>query len=121
MSVGDFIKSVARSRGTSAAKIERELGFSNGYIGTVRDSHFPYDRLVRIAEHLGVSPEYLWSHGDSVANTSSEPALSDDESALLMSFRRLDKFDRCNVAGYINGLLASEKYIKTSAASSETA
>ena len=56
-----------------------------------------------------------------VAEGVTNGALSDDESALLMSFRRLDKFDRCNVAGYINGLLASEKYIKTSAASSETA
>ena len=121
MTVGDFIKSVARSKGTSAAKIERELGFSNGYIGTVRDSHFPYDRLLKIAEHLDVSPEYLWSCGSSAFNTFSGPALSDEESDLLVSFRRLDEYDRGKVSGYIDGLLASAKYIKTSTPASETA
>ena len=121
MSVGDFIKSVARSKGTSAAKIERDLGFSNGYIGTVRDSHFPYDRLLKIAKHLDVSPEYLWSCGNSAANTFSGPALSDDEADLLISFRGLDEYDRGKVAGFIEGLLDSSKYTKSGEASAETA
>ena len=35
MTVGDFIKTIAKEKGTSAAKIERDLGFSNGYIGNL--------------------------------------------------------------------------------------
>lgn len=113
MTVGDFIKSVAKEKGTSAAKIERELGFSNGYIGTVRDSSFPYARLLMIAEHLDVSPEYLWSHGASVSNSFSGPSLSDTESSLLLNFRKLDSIDQGMVLGYIARLLENEKYIKT--------
>ena len=60
MTVGDFIKTIAKEKGTSAAKIERDLGFSNGYIGTSRDSSFPYERLVKLADYLDVSPEALF-------------------------------------------------------------
>ena len=112
MTVGEFIKTVAKNKGTSAAKIERDLGFSNGYIGTSKDASFPYTRLLMIAEYLGVSPEYLWSRGESASNTFSGPALSDDESALLIQFRKLDSSDRQRLVGYIDGLLAGDKYKK---------
>ena len=112
MTVGDFIKTIAKEKGTSAAKIERDLGFSNGYIGTSRDSSFPYERLVKIAEYLDVSPEYLWSRGESASNSFSGPALSDDESALLIAFRQLDEYDRGQAIGIIKGLLLSDKYKK---------
>lgn len=112
MTVGDFIKTIAKEKGTSAAKIERDLGFSNGYIGTSRDSSFPYERLVKIAEYLDVSPEYLWSRGESASNSFSGPVLSDDESALLIAFRQLDEYDRGQALGIIKGLLLSDKYKK---------
>ena len=112
MAVGEFIKSVAKDKGTSAAKIERELGFSNGYIGTVRDSSFPYDRLLKIAKHLDVSPDYLWNCGDSASNSFSGPVLSDEESALLVAYRNLDISDRNKLSGYIDALSDSDKYKK---------
>lgn len=113
MTVGEFIKTVAKDKGTSAAKIERELGFSNGYIGTVRDGSFPYDRLLKIAKHLDVSPEYLWTRGESASNSFSGPVLSDDEATLLLLFRKLDGLDQGKLLGYIEGLTSNEKYIKT--------
>ena len=112
MTVGDFIKTIAKEKGTSAAKIERDLGFSNGYIGTSRDSSFPYERLVKIAEYLDVSPEYLWSRGESASNSLCCPVLSDDESALLIAFRQLDEYDRGQALGIIKGLLLTDKYKK---------
>ena len=116
MTVGDFIKTIAKEKGTSAAKIERDLGFSNGYIGTSRDSSFPYERLVKIAEYLDVSPEYLWSRGESASNSFYGPVLSDDESALLIAFRQLDEYDRGQALGIIKGLLLSDKYKKAESA-----
>lgn len=122
MTVGEFIKSLAREKGTSAAKIERDLGFSNGYIGGRRGRSFPYDRLVKIAEYLDVSPEYLETCGESISNTFSGPRLSDQESSLLISFRKLDAIDQGRALGYIDALLINEKYIKTGIpAGSETA
>lgn len=114
MTVGEFIKSYARQNGTSAAKIERDLGFSNGYIGSVNDSSFPHERLVAIAEYLDVSPDFLWNLGESISNSFSGPSLSDMESFLLLQFRKLDPTDCGRVVGFIEGLLANDKYKKAS-------
>lgn len=42
------------------AKLERELGFSNGYIGQLKKD-LPADRLMKIANYLNVTPEFLMS------------------------------------------------------------
>ena len=39
--------------------MERDLGYSNGYIGQLRKGTFPNDRLKEIAEYLEVSIDYL--------------------------------------------------------------
>ena len=111
MTVGEFIKNFAKEKGTSAARIERELGFSNGYIGNVRNESLPYIRLLMIAEHLGVSPDYLWTCGRS-SSDSSGSAISDFESSLISLFRNLSPIDQGKVYGYINGLLSSSMYEK---------
>lgn len=106
MTVGEFIKSFAKENGTSAAKIERDLGFSNGYIGSVRNESLTYTRLLMIADYLDVSPDFLWSCGES-SSAPSPPALSNLESSLLSLFRRLGPVDQGKVYGYINGLLSA--------------
>lgn len=112
MTIGDYIKVLAKQKGTSAAKIERELGFANGYISTSRDSSLPYARLLQIAKCLDVSVEYLWSKGESSSNSFTGPVLSDDEDELLVAYRQLDPFDRGQALGVIRGLSLSSKYKK---------
>ena len=46
------------------SKVERDLGYANGYIGQLKKGVFPADRLLDIAEYLGVTSEYLLT-GDS--------------------------------------------------------
>lgn len=43
----------------AASPLERDLGYSNGYIGQLRKGVFPTDRLVQIAEYLSVPVESL--------------------------------------------------------------
>ena len=112
MDTVEFVKKLLKDRRIPLSRIEKDLGFSNGYIGTSRDSSFPYERLVKIAEYLDVSPEYSWSRGESASNSFSGPVLSDDESALLIAFRQLDEYDRGQALGIIKGLLLSDKYKK---------
>lgn len=48
-----------QNRKIPISKLEKDLGFSNGYIGQLRKGVFPDDRLGRIADYLGVTVDYL--------------------------------------------------------------
>lgn len=60
----DRVKQICKDRKIPISKLERDLGFSNGYIGQLKKGTFPDDRLTAIANYLRVSPDYLMT-GDS--------------------------------------------------------
>lgn len=53
------VKAICKERKIAISKLEKELGFSNGYIGQLKKGVFPEDRLRKIAKYLNVSTEYL--------------------------------------------------------------
>ena len=53
------VKDLCKERKIPISKLEKDLGFSNGYIGQLRKGVFPSDRLVLIANYLNGSPDYL--------------------------------------------------------------
>lgn len=53
------VKSICKEKKIPISKLERDLGYSNGYIGQLRKGVFPTDRLVDIANYLNVSTDYL--------------------------------------------------------------
>ena len=53
------VKTICKDRKIPISKLERDLGYSNGYIGQLRKGTFPNDRLKEIAEYLEVSLDYL--------------------------------------------------------------
>ena len=55
------VRDLCKSQKTSLTKLEAELGFSNGYIGkwVKRPSSPPHDKIVDIANALGVTVEEL--------------------------------------------------------------
>lgn len=55
------VRCLCKSQKTSLTKLEAELGFSNGYIGkwSKRPTSPPHDKLVEIANALGVTVEEL--------------------------------------------------------------
>ena len=52
------VKTICKDRKIPISKLERDLGYSNGYIGQLRKGTFPNDRLKEIAEYLEVSIDY---------------------------------------------------------------
>ena len=48
------VKAICKERKIPISRLERELGYGNGYIGQLRKGTFPSDRLVEIANYLGV-------------------------------------------------------------------
>ena len=61
----DRVKKICKDRKIPISKLERELGFSNGYISQLRKGVFPADRLVLIADYLQVSADFLMTGVDS--------------------------------------------------------
>ena len=53
------VKTICKDRKIPISKLERDLGYSNGYIGQLRKGTFPNDRLKEIAEYWEVSIDYL--------------------------------------------------------------
>ena len=50
-----YVRDLCRSRGIPVSQLERECGFSNGYLNPRKLSRLPYDRAQAIARYLGVS------------------------------------------------------------------
>ena len=55
----DLVKSICKERRIPISKLERDLGYANGYIGQLRKGTFPANRLAEIAKYLSVPVEYL--------------------------------------------------------------
>ena len=51
----EFVREVCRSNGISVAKLEKDCGFSNGYLNPKKMTKISYERAVVIAEYLGIS------------------------------------------------------------------
>ena len=71
----EIVRNLCKERHVSIAKLERELGFANGYIGKLKKGTFPTDKAMAIANYFNVPIEYL--------QTGMEPTIST---------RVLDKF-----------------------------
>ena len=55
----DRVKEICKERGIAISKLESELGFSNGYVRSIKKGVFPADRLRKIAEYLDVTTDFL--------------------------------------------------------------
>ena len=57
-------KKLCKERNIPISRLEKDLGFANGYIGQLRKGSFPYDRLLKIAKYLNVPVDYLTGQDD---------------------------------------------------------
>ena len=60
----DRVKAICKERNIPISKLEKDLGFANGYIGQLRKGVFPDDRLLKISDYLDVSVDYLLGVSD---------------------------------------------------------
>ena len=86
------VKRLCKQRKVPIARLERELNFSNGYIGQLRKGVLPYERAVAIAEYFGVTPEYLLTGEETKKESTSisESELQYSDIDLLEAFKRAD-------------------------------
>lgn len=66
MNVKDRIRTLAKSKGMSLPNLEAELGFGNGTIVKWDKSAPNVNKLIKVAEYLDVSLDYLVTGNDSL-------------------------------------------------------
>ena len=79
------VKAICKERKIPISKIEKDLGFSNGYIGQLRKGSFPADRLALIAEYLDVSTDYLLTGNEKTPDDEVERRFNDGEILFALS------------------------------------
>lgn len=55
----DIVRDLCKERNIPISKLEKDLGFSNAYIASLRKGTFPADRAVKIAEYFHVDLSYI--------------------------------------------------------------
>lgn len=109
MATVERIKMLCKERHTSVAKMERELGFGNGYISNLRRDTLPYERLVAVADYLGVSPEYLTTGDNETPAPTDGDGLNDIQRQLIDLIGTLDNRDASVLLATAQSLIASHK------------
>lgn len=59
MNTVDRIKQICKDRKIAISKLEKDCGFSNGYIGQLKKGTVPDNRLKTISNYLDVTVDYL--------------------------------------------------------------
>ena len=59
MNTVERIKSICKERRIPISQLERECGFSNGYIGQLKKGSIPGDRLKIISDYFDLTIDYL--------------------------------------------------------------
>lgn len=54
-----YVRDVCRQRKIPISQLEKDCGFSNGYLNPKKMSKIPYDRAQSIAEYLNISVEMI--------------------------------------------------------------
>lgn len=49
----EYIRNLCKQKGIAISKLEKDLGFSNGYLNPKKLDFVPYDRAIQIYRYLG--------------------------------------------------------------------
>lgn len=88
----DYVRGVCERHGIPVSKLEKDCGFSNGYLNPKKLKKIPYDRAIVIAKYLSefesVTAEYIMT-GNKKAPTT-EGGRDDDERLKAAFFEGAD-------------------------------
>lgn len=70
------VKQLCKERKIPISRLEKDLGFANGYIGQLRKGTFPDDRLLKIAEYLNISASYIMGTDETQTGTADRDTIS---------------------------------------------
>ena len=65
----EFVRNLCKQRGIAISQLEKDCGFSNGYLNPKKMTRIPYDRAVIIGKYLDLSPNRILTGEDSPEST----------------------------------------------------
>lgn len=76
-----LVRDLCKERNIPIAKLEKDCGFSNGYLNPKKMTKIPYDRAVIIADYLGVSADLILTGEENkkAPTENGERSVSDDD------------------------------------------
>lgn len=117
MNTIELIKKICKDRGIAISKLERDCGFSNGYISGIKRGSIRGDRLQIIADYLELSVDYLLkpdkSRTDLFGGLSEIANISQEEKDLIESFRLLNDEGKLQLKRQLGYLLNDELFTLT--------
>lgn len=72
----EAVREICKQKNIPVSRLERELGFGNGYLNPKKAKAISSDRLIQIAGYLGVSVDNILSLSDD--ETAKSPVSGDD-------------------------------------------
>lgn len=85
----EFVRKLCKQRGIAISQLERDCGFSNGYLNPKKMSKLPYDRAVTIARYLHVTTQEVLT-GELPTAVEAEDILDQVDIAFYGEFKELD-------------------------------
>ena len=101
----EYVRKICKEKGITVAKLERDLNFSNGYLNPKKMQTIPRERVLLIAEYLGIDEDDIWNAGETTESRIEEK-MTNYEEQLLQKFRSLTREQQHNVELLINALYA---------------
>ena len=105
----DRVKELCKEYKIPVSRLEKELGFSNGYISQLRKGSFPASRLMQIADYFHVPVNYLLFGSDENHNDIShdleilkQKLNSQENTPVFYKKKALSKEDAIFFAGLID-------------------
>lgn len=83
------VKAICKERKIPISKLEKDLGFANGYIGQLKKGSFPDDRLLAIANRLGVTTDFLIYGEEKTNQADSQGLTSRDRKDIAKDMERI--------------------------------
>ena len=76
-----YVRDICKQRGIPVSQLEKDCGFSNGYLNPKKMTKLPYDRAQTIAEYLGITAEVILTgeETEKAPANSGKRSVSDDE------------------------------------------
>lgn len=84
------VKQVCKERKIPISKLEKDLGFANGYVGQLKKGYFPSDRASKISVYLGIE---LGTTTSEITCNSDDMAQDESERELLLLCRNATEAD----------------------------
>ena len=91
----DVVKAMCKEHRVPIYKLEKDLGFANGYISQLRKGVFPTDRAILIARYFNVPLEYITGESEQEEKplTDEGEELDYSDMELLAAIRKADAKD----------------------------